>query len=112
MLNGSAESEARRFCDYYDSNGWMVGKNKMKNWRSAVSGWVSRNGSSKKDKSTPDFSVLNDKDFWRLYEVARVDWGCPSMNGIHLGGRPEYESELRKNWHRVKKWNRGVFADA
>jgi len=27
---------------YYDSNGWMVGKVKMKNWKSAVAGWHHR----------------------------------------------------------------------
>jgi len=31
------------FFDYYESNGWMVGKNKMKNWKAAASGWSNRN---------------------------------------------------------------------
>ena len=30
------------FVDHYESNGWMVGKNKMKDWRAAVRNWVSR----------------------------------------------------------------------
>lgn len=30
------------FWTFYDSKGWMVGKNKMVNWKSAVSGWVNR----------------------------------------------------------------------
>ena len=30
------------FCNFYESKGWMVGKNKMVSWRSAVGGWVSR----------------------------------------------------------------------
>ena len=30
------------FFDYYESNGWMVGKNKMKNWQAALSGWSKR----------------------------------------------------------------------
>lgn len=30
---------AERFVDYYTSNGWMVGKNKMKNWKAAVRTW-------------------------------------------------------------------------
>jgi len=30
------------FHDYYESNGWMVGKNKMKKWKSAASGWSKR----------------------------------------------------------------------
>lgn len=31
--------DAQRFVDYYSSNGWMVGKNKMKDWRAAVRTW-------------------------------------------------------------------------
>lgn len=27
------------FCNFYESKGWMVGKNKMKNWQSAVRTW-------------------------------------------------------------------------
>jgi len=30
------------FVTFYASKGWMVGKNKMKNWRQAVSGWAVR----------------------------------------------------------------------
>ena len=40
---GESSSEAQRFCDYYTSNGWRVGKNPMKDWRAAASGWISRN---------------------------------------------------------------------
>lgn len=36
-------AEAEKFFDYYESNGWRVGKNPMKNWRSAVANWL-RNG--------------------------------------------------------------------
>lgn len=31
--------DADRFFDYYTANGWMVGKNKMKDWRAAVRTW-------------------------------------------------------------------------
>lgn len=30
---------AERFINHYTSNGWMVGKNKMKDWRAAVRTW-------------------------------------------------------------------------
>lgn len=33
-------AEAERFFDYYESNGWRVGKNPMKNWQSAVANWL------------------------------------------------------------------------
>lgn len=42
------------FMDYYKSNGWMVGKNKMKCWKSAASGWSRRQpsfGNVKNDES-------------------------------------------------------------
>ena len=31
--------DAERFVDHYESNGWMVGKNKMKDWKAAVRNW-------------------------------------------------------------------------
>ena len=36
---------AERFVDYYESNGWKVGKNAMKDWKAAVRTWE-RNGYS------------------------------------------------------------------
>ena len=37
--------DADRFLDYYTSNGWFVGKHKMKDWKAAVRTWE-RNGYS------------------------------------------------------------------
>ena len=34
--------DPQRFIDYYTSNGWMVGKNHMKDWKAAVRQWESR----------------------------------------------------------------------
>lgn len=31
--------DAERFIDYYTANGWMVGKNKMKDWKAAIRTW-------------------------------------------------------------------------
>ena len=31
--------DAERFVDYYTANGWLVGKNKMKDWKAAVRTW-------------------------------------------------------------------------
>ena len=32
-----------QFWNFYESKGWYVGKNKMKNWHSAIATWVKRN---------------------------------------------------------------------
>lgn len=44
--------DAERFIDYYNSNGWMVGKNKMKDWKAAVRTWES-NGYGNQRKQQP-----------------------------------------------------------
>ena len=31
--------DAQRFVDYYSANGWMVGKNRMRDWKAAVRTW-------------------------------------------------------------------------
>lgn len=45
--------EAEKFWNYYDSNGWKVGKNKMKNWKSAATGWIKRTNLPKKQAPKP-----------------------------------------------------------
>ena len=35
--------DPQAFIDFYESNGWMVGKNRMKDWKAAVRTWESRN---------------------------------------------------------------------
>lgn len=46
-----------RFCDYYESRGWMVGKSPMKDWKAAVRNWT-RN-SPRPAKPTADFSAYD-----------------------------------------------------
>ena len=36
--------DPERFIDYYTSNGWQVGKNKMKDWKAAVRTWEKEAG--------------------------------------------------------------------
>ena len=49
--------DCERFIDHYTSNGWMVGKNKMKAWKSAANNWNRNNGFSNNAKaSTPSAS--------------------------------------------------------
>jgi hypothetical protein len=40
---------ASGFIDYYESNGWMVGKNKMKNWQATCRTWEKRNETNRRD---------------------------------------------------------------
>jgi len=38
--------EVDKFLNYYESNGWKVGKNPMKSWPAAMKGWLSRLGAN------------------------------------------------------------------
>ena len=49
--------EADRFIDYYEANGWKVGKNKMKDWQATLRGWASRD---KESKNAKDISTSKD----------------------------------------------------
>lgn len=42
--------DAERFIAHYSSNGWMVGKNKMKDWKAAVRNWWLRDNESQPKK--------------------------------------------------------------
>lgn len=50
-------TEAARFMAYYESNGWMVGRNKMRSWRAAVTNWHLRNNiGSKPQRKEPEYT--------------------------------------------------------
>ncbi|MFT3982277.1 MAG: hypothetical protein QM697_00100 [Lachnospiraceae bacterium] len=53
--------DAERFVDFYTSKNWMVGKNKMKDWKAAVRGWASRNKETagQKQNKFNDFNQRN-----------------------------------------------------
>lgn len=50
--------DPQRFIDYYTSNGWKVGRNKMKDWKAAVRTW--ENSSNK--KTTQQKSNVSDEE--------------------------------------------------
>lgn len=54
--------DAQHFYDYYESNGWKVGKNSMKNWQAAVRTWERseyRKPNSKKNSKEDAINVVN-----------------------------------------------------
>ena len=53
---------AAQFYDYYESNGWKVGKNSMKDWKAAVRTWERseyRKPNSKKNSKEDAINVVN-----------------------------------------------------
>jgi hypothetical protein len=45
----SAQGKAKLFFNHYETVGWKVGKNPMKNWKTAVAGWVTRDNQKSKN---------------------------------------------------------------
>ena len=41
---------SKKFFSHYESNGWKVGKNSMKNWRAAADQWIARSINESKSK--------------------------------------------------------------
>ena len=58
--------DADRFINYYTSNGWRVGKNKMKDWKAAVRTWEKNGYSATNQKSkingNDGFYASNEED--------------------------------------------------
>ena len=47
--------DPERFVDHYTSNGWMVGRNRMKDWKSAVRNWNRKNEKERLSTQMPDY---------------------------------------------------------
>lgn len=61
--------DGNHFCDFYASKGWMVGKNKMKDWKAAVRTWkVKANPGA---RSSPGLSIAE------LQAMAKGEKGKP-----------------------------------
>jgi len=52
----TCREEANKFYDFYESKGWVVGRNKMKCWKAAVRNWLK----GAKEKSVASKDVLQD----------------------------------------------------
>ena len=60
--NNSVNAES--FIDFYESKGWMIGKNKMKDWKAAVRNWEKKeNGSSQQKPVQTKFHNFNQREY-------------------------------------------------
>lgn len=79
--------DPERFVDFYSAKGWMVGKNKMKDWKAAVRTWERNNG--RKDDSVQQVNI-------RPEEPEKSQWEDRAAE-IELHNLPEpYGSKIFK----------------
>lgn len=77
--------DAQHFFDYYESNGWRVGKNSMKNWQAAVRTWEknSYTSTTKQTKKTNTEQTLD--AIYKVMNESEVEYGesgCDGSNSV------------------------------
>lgn len=66
------------FMSFYESNGWMVGKNRMKDWRAAVRTWEQREQRQPQGRPTPARKESNRERLDRIAQemFGGFNYGC------------------------------------
>ena len=62
--------DPQHFIDYYQSNGWKVGRNPMKDWKAAVRNWETRDAAPKKADNLAEIREYYDQ-MCGLYPMAK-----------------------------------------
>jgi hypothetical protein len=75
-----------KWYDHYLANGWLVGKNKMKDWRAAVRTW--------EEKKTKNYRTMS--DFSLLEERIRIQ--DARKEGLVVENNPELLEELNRRF--------------
>lgn len=78
--------DAERFIDFYQSKGWMVGKNKMKDWKAAVRTWSKDTRQNTTSKTTMNNFTSSDTT-----EEDLDDWSQKNQDDFYSrwGGKDE-----------------------
>lgn len=70
---------AEQFYDYYESNGWKVGKNSMKDWKAAVRTWERSEYRKPTTKKTNTEQTLD--AIYKVMNESEVEYGESGCNG-------------------------------
>lgn len=70
--------DGSEFFDYYESNGWKVGKSAMKNWQACVRNWHRRS-----DAKTPRVKPLTDEELGRPRACTSAEIKAMSKTGFN-----------------------------
>jgi len=63
---------ADSFHAYYESNGWLIGKNKMKDWDAALTTWNKRNSQHPIQRNGDSRSIKKVNDLWKDDERYKI----------------------------------------
>lgn len=88
-----ANFSVNQFFDYYESNGWKVGKNAMKNWKATMRMWKHRNQNTQNQNQTK--SLSNDEELNKFFAKQVTD-EVLSNNWLSKG-LPQKVKEFNQN---------------
>lgn len=91
-LEKTRPEEAEPFYDFYESNGWKVGKNPMRDWQASFRSWLRRNfdrGKKNKDDGLEELmaaEVAKEKAENDARGVQPFGWDAEDISGVHNTG--------------------------
>jgi len=106
--------DAGKFCDYYESNGWRVGRTAMKDWRATVRNWIRSGGTQTSGKlAVGGF----DQEWQNLKQVLRsIDKSKPYKQLIQQQLQPDVfkaaETVGFKNLFSIDQFNESKLSTA
>jgi hypothetical protein len=110
---GSGKNEAEKFFNFYESNGWKVGKNKMANWKAAATNWVKRNvptAQTSPEQQTADTYTLPPK-LEAQYQNGKKAFEKKNLSQrISYFNKQEFEGWMEKGKNFERWRDRGLLA--
>ncbi len=77
-----ASTESEKYFNFYETNGWMAGKNPMRKWKSSVSGWIGRmNDGQYQQPAKQNSAAIDDNDTAWFDEYERRQQAGNSLAG-------------------------------
>ncbi len=88
-----AKIEAEKFVNYYESNGWKVGKNPMKSWGAAANNWITNTkqyakGTTKNQRKLDKNELENLKNYNYIHSTS---YGAGDYDRIFGGTNEEHK---------------------
>ena len=84
----SFKTDAQSFIDFYESKGWMIGKNKMKDWKAAVRTWEKK---VKETKTANNNGIGAQKNYPPGFDPSRSCGAGESFEACKIRAWREYE---------------------
>lgn len=91
--------DAEAFIDFYESKGWMVGKNKMKDWKAAVRTWERSHNYSKENADKKNRNDWHGDDELRFKENLRIVTNTPQWREFSNQAYVEFNRDEKLNYY-------------